>query len=375
VVYNIGIICGIIFLYPLFGIAGLAYGVVLGALFHVAVQIPVVVRHGMMPRLKALSRIDWPVIREVIGISLPRTLTLAFTQIIVTVLIALATRFGEGAASIFRFALTLNTVPVTLIGVSYSVAAFPSLVELFTKGDFEAFVKMVLRPARRIMFWSIPVMVVFIVFRAQIVRVLFGTGEFDWSDTRMTAAVLAVLVISVAARGLISLIVRGYYAAGKTWRPFMVNALSAVGTIAIAVVGVWLFDQSSALATWLESVLRVSDVAHARLLVLGLAYSIGTFINFFVLWWLFRREFKIERESLLFSRPVVDSVITSLLMGVVGYLGLQVFSTTFDLNTFFGVFFQGLLAGLLALVVGYITLIALGSSYLPRRLRFARRPV
>lgn len=349
ILYNIGIIAGIAFLYPIYGISGLAYGVIIGSFLHMLIQVPVVMKHGFEPAF-LLRGIQWKRVGRVMSISLPRTLTLAFTQIVITVLVAFATRIGEGAASILRFALTINTFPVIIIGISYSVAAFPQMVELFHKNKIKEFINTVLEPARSIIFWSLPVMVLFIVLRAQIVRVILGTGEFTWSDTRMTAAVLALLVLSVAARGLVGLLVRGYYAAGDTIRPLVVNAVSALTIVGLAALGMVAYTHMPEFATWLENALRVTQVTHARLLILALAYSIGNFINAIVLWFLFKKQF-VARER-LFSSSIYQSAIGSLLMGVVAYVMLRLLAPVLNLDTFTGIFTQGFVAGIVAMVIG-----------------------
>jgi len=80
--------------------------------------------------------------------------------------------------------------------VSYSLAAFPTLTKLYSAGNREQFVEQLRTSARHIIFLSLPAMVLFIVLRAQIVRTILGTGQFSWSDTRLTAAALALFIIS-----------------------------------------------------------------------------------------------------------------------------------------------------------------------------------
>ena len=100
---------------------------------------------------------------------------------------------AAGSVAIFQFALNLQSVPLAIIGMSYSVAAFPVLADLFAKKEQTAFNHHVLTAFRHIIFWSLPIIALVIVLRAQIVRVVLGSGAFDWADTRLTAAVLAVL--------------------------------------------------------------------------------------------------------------------------------------------------------------------------------------
>jgi len=182
VFYNVGIIIGIVFFYPFWGLPGLAFGVVLGALFHVLIQVPVLVRHKFFPRFS--FDIDFREIKNVIYLSFPRTLTLSAHHFTLLILIALASFMTEGSIAIFNLSFNLQSIPLSIIGVSYSIAAFPTLARLYSNGERDAFVHQVATATRHIIFWSLPILALFVVLRAQIVRSIFGTGEFDWADTR-----------------------------------------------------------------------------------------------------------------------------------------------------------------------------------------------
>ncbi|MEK7584935.1 MAG: lipid II flippase MurJ, partial [Patescibacteria group bacterium] len=210
VLYNLGIIAGIIFLYPVLGLAGLTWGVVIGAFAHLAIQWPAFRRGPVSFRLRRrapiTNRAEW---RTVLLLSLPRTLTLSAHQLSIVVLVALASYLAAGSIAVFNFAYNLQAVLLSIIGVSYSVATFPALVRLFTNGNQKQFVEHLGTAARHIVFWSLPTLTLFIVLRAQIVRVILGAGKFDWADTRLTAAATAIFLVSVAAQSLILLFVRG----------------------------------------------------------------------------------------------------------------------------------------------------------------------
>jgi peptidoglycan biosynthesis protein MviN/MurJ (putative lipid II flippase) len=92
-------------------------------------------------------------------------------------LVALAGSLAGGAISIFNFSWNLQSVPLSIIGVSYSLAAFPVLTRLFTSGETKKFVEQMVTSTKHILFWSIPVMILFIVLRAQIVRVILGLAN------------------------------------------------------------------------------------------------------------------------------------------------------------------------------------------------------
>ncbi len=221
ILYNVGILIGIIFLMPHYGLSGVVLGVILGAFFHVAIQLPVLFSHGVIPR--PTLRIDWGDIRRVVLLSIPRTLALSAANFSTIILVSIASNIATGSIAIFTFAMNLQSIPLAIIGMSYSVAAFPTLAKLWTKGNHEEFLLHIVIAMRHIMFWSFPSIVLFIVLRAQIVRTILGSGAFDWTATRLTAAALALFAISVVAQNLVLLLTRAFYAMGRTRLPLIAN--------------------------------------------------------------------------------------------------------------------------------------------------------
>jgi len=371
--YNAGIIFGILFLLPRFGLPGIVWGVVLGALLHFLIQWPGVVTSGVIPKLTL--NIDWLAIKKVILISLPRTITLSSHQLAILALVAIGSFLSTGSITVFNFAFNLQSVPLMIIGVSYSVAAFPTLAKLFTGGHSEKFLNQVSVSVRHILFWSLPAIGLFIVLRAQIVRVILGTGEFSWNDTSLTAAVLALFVVSVWAQSLINLLVRGYYAGGKTRVPLVVNSLSSLFSIVLALVLLRLFEMSLHFRFFMETLFRVEGILGTEVLMLPLAFSGGVFVNIFFLWFLFERDF--GRLSIDVGPTFFHSFATAVFSGFVAYLGLTIWADIFDMNTFLGIFLQGLLAGIFGIVSGFLLLVSLDNRELKEfldsfRSRFGR---
>lgn len=210
--YNLGIIIGIAAFYPRLGLEGLVWGVILGAMGHLLIQVPFV--RASEYKFSLVKHVDWSLMREILIVSIPRALTLSVNQIVLLVLIGAATVMTAGSVSVFQFAFNLQSVPLAVIGMSYSVAAFPTLSYLFAKKDQVGFNKQLITALRHIIFWSIPIVALVVVLRAHIVRVLLGSGEFDWSDTRLTAAVLAIFVVSLVAQAILLLLIRAFYAGG-----------------------------------------------------------------------------------------------------------------------------------------------------------------
>jgi putative peptidoglycan lipid II flippase len=353
VLYNLGIIVGVVFFYPMWGIKGLAFGVILGSIMHLLIQIPVVISKGFMPRLT--RHINVAETKRVMLISLPRTIALSLNNFSVLVILSIASLLGAGAISIFNFSYNLQSIPLSIIGVSYSVAAFPTLARFFSGGETARFTEHVIDAARQIVFWSMPIVFLFIVLRAQIVRVILGSGSFSWADTKLVAAALALFSLSIVAQSLNLLFVRAYYAAGKTKKPLSINFIFSVAIIALALGFVWLFKHVVGVQYFIESLLRVSNIAGTSILVLPLAYSIGTIGNTFALWRGFKRDFG---EQTSFKRTFLQSLTAALAMGVVSYFMLALLDNVFDINTFLGIFAQGFLAGIAGIAV-WVTVLRL----------------
>lgn len=348
--YNLGIIFGIIFLYPIFDLKGLVFGVIIGASLHLLIQIPFVLKQGMFPIFR--FNFDFNGIKKVLFLSIPRTFTLGVSQISTIFLIAMATFMKDGSVSIFNFSLNLQSVPLSIIGVSYSVAAFPTLAKLFRIGEKNKFLNEIIVSARHIIFWSIPVSFLFVILRAQIVRTILGAGEFSWSNTRLTAAALALFSFSVLAQGLILLFVRGYYAMGNTKKPLLISAISGTLIIFLSYLFIILFKSSLYFQYFVESLFRVDDIEGTIVLMLPLGYTLAVFINCILLWFFFNKEFP------GFTKGVQDTLFqsfsASVIMGLASYIGLNIFVNIFDINTVFGIFMQGFLSGILGIIFGIL---------------------
>lgn len=347
VVYNAGIIAGVLIGYPLFGVPGLALGVALGALLHVGIQVPFIVAEGLLPRFKAAIR--WSNVREIVMIAMPRVVTLSANQLASFALISLASLMAVGSISVFNFAFNLQSVPLSLIGASYSSAVFPTLSRLFYDKNMKEFLDKMIASAQHIIFWSMPITILFIVLRAQIVRTILGSGKFDWADTRLTAAMLAIFTISTIGQSLILLFVRAFYAEGKTARPLYMSIISASAIVVLGYVLDKAFFAYPMFRFFLEDLLKSGSGPGTGVLVLAIAFSVGIFINTILHWWSF------EKEHSGFTRPVLNTLFhsfsASVIMGYASYLSLRIFAEVFPLTKAWGIFMQGFSSGVIGIVV------------------------
>ncbi len=335
VLYNFGIIIGILFFLPSWGLAGLAWGVVVGALLHGAIQIPSLYHVSVFPRF-SFSRLD-DIVR-VIASSVPRTLGLMATQFVMVVFAGVASTLAAGSLAVFTFASNLEYIPVTLVGLSYSVAVFPNLAELAIKKSR-------------------------VEFQRYFVRVVLGSGAFSWTDTRLTAATLFLLSIAVIFQGLLLLLVRALYAGGQTMRPVLVNVISAFLSVGAAFWFLRVLMPGGAGALVLQTALKLRDIPDIRALALPLGVLAGSTVNFIFLFFVFRAVFGwFPTKGIEWA--VFKIGLGSAVGGLVAYGGLAVFSHAFDLHTFVGIFLQGLSAGVLGIGAVILVLWALRSEEL-----------
>ncbi len=367
--YNLGIVFGILFLYPKYGVYGLAIGVALGALMHLLIQIPTIVKAGFTPKLAA--RLEHATLRQVVSLSLPRTLGLSMNSIALIVILAMASKLSSGSISIFNFSYNLETTPVGIIGISYAVASFPLLSEAFARGDMDKWQKSIISALRQIIFWSLPLSALFIVVRAQIVRVTLGSGAFSWNDTKLTAAAFALFTLGLIAQNMILVSVRAFYAAHNTKTPLIINAFCSIVIVALAYFLLHAFETVPMFRYFIESLLRVPDIPQTAVLMLPLAYSIGTLLNAWLHWVDLRRQYLTSVGSL--PRTLFEAVAASFAVGITAYASLNALSYVFSMNTFFGVLMQGGIACILGTLAGLILLYLLKSESLFEILNAARK--
>ena len=359
-IYNIGIIVGITLLYPVFGLPGLVIGVVLGALGHMFVQLPLVTQSEYA--FSIVKSFDLTLLKSVFLVAIPRALTLSIHQLVLLVFVGVATIMAAGSVSVFQFAFNLQSVPLAIIGMSYSVAAFPVLADLFAKKDQISFNTHLLTALRHIIFWSFPIIALVIVLRAQIVRVVLGSGAFNWDDTRLTAAVLSLFIIALTAQSILLLLVRAFYAGGKTRTPLLVALLGAVVSICTAYSGLQAFNMYPVVRDTLASLLRLEGVVGIEVLVLAFAFVVGVIIEMCILLFMAIREFGLVWKALL--AQCLEATLAAFVGALSAYTALVFLVDGVNQETFIGIMLQGGIAGVMGVLGVIVTYYILGSKEL-----------
>ncbi len=335
--YNAGIIVGAVWLTEYFGSAGLALGVVLGTILHMLVQLPATYAVGLRFRLQldlknaAVRKIGW--------LSLPRLLGLAVTQINLFAITLIASKLSSGSLAVFNLANDIQSVPLGLFAISLSTAAFPAFSEFAARADKQGFRRSFSATARLILFLTIPFVVLFLLLRAQIVRVLLGWGEFDWNATRATADALAFFSLSLFAQALIQLVVRALFAIKDTLSPLIAGVIGVVTNI----VGAILLREQFGVA------------------VLALAFSLAMVVNLVALWIMLRlRMGSLDESHIVPSLFKISAA--ALIMALVVQAMKPLVASYVNMQTGWGIFTQGLVSGLLGLMIFLIAALALGSD-------------
>lgn len=364
ILYNIGIILGIVVFLPLWGLAGLAAGVVLGALFHVGIQFQAIGELGFRPSFVALRSNLSSGVRSVMRLSFPRVVSVSITHLTILVLTAIGSTLVAGSIAVFQLAQNLFFVPIGIFGVSYAVAVFPRMHRAYIIRDAELFFHELFLGIRTILFWIVPSAIIFLVLRAHIVRVALGAGAFSWEDTRLSAAVLAILALAMWAEGIASLLIKGYYSLENTWKPLVINVVASMGAVALAFITTRLLASSSSFTWFLTYLFRIPDLPHPEVLGLALGYGIGISLNILFLYRSLKKlsqtTFGIDRP---FPLPALAKIVAAALLGGAAAYGVRTsFSETLPLITFLQVLGQGVLAGATGFGVYFGTLYLLKSE-------------
>jgi putative peptidoglycan lipid II flippase len=350
VLYNVGIIVGATWLVKPLGPMGLAWGVVLGATMHALLQAFGVIQAGWRPSFKR-PILDADV-REVFKLTGPRVLGIAVSQLLFVVLTVIATTLERGSVTVFQFAYNIQFVPVAIVGVSFAIAAFPSLAEHAGSGSHDRFVDTFVSSVRQVLFLIAPLAVLFLVVRAQVVRVVVGAGVFDWPATIRTADALAFFALSFVPQSIAYLLSRAFFALKDTMTPLTVGLVSGLLGIVTAL--------------WLSGPFGASGLA--------LAFSLASFANAAILWVVLRGRVGTLHESQILPtvyKVAAASVVALVVMQATKSLALAVVTT----GTFFGVLGQGLIAGGAGLVAYAIVAYALRTKELADLLEGMKRKV
>ncbi len=323
--YNFGIIFGATVLVRIMGENGLAYGVVLGAFVHCALQAYGTYHSGWRYTFSFNTR-DRDT-ATVFKLMVPRTLGLAITQLNQVVVTMMASFLPVGSIAVYNYANNLQAVPIGVLAIPFALAIFPLFSEAAAQKDIDLFVNHFSSVVRQILFLIIPSTILILLLRAQIVRVILGSGQFDWNATISTADALACFALGLVGQSLIPVLSRAFFAFSNTKTPFVIGVISELISI-------------------IAALLLMKPLGAAGL---ALASSIGVTVNLILLWVNLRSETKTLGENKIW--PMVFQVTAaSFVMGLIVQLLKYPLAKLFNQQFFWGILGQGVFAGGLGLL-------------------------
>lgn len=280
-VYNLGSIIGIIFFVPKIGISGLAWGIVLGAFLHLLIQVPALFRVGF--KIKRIFNFLDKEFLLTLKLTIPRAIGLAAAQINLIVITIIGSMLIPGSVGIFSLANDLSLPIIGLIAIPFATAVFPALSLAFSKGEKKEMLQKFSSVFRQILFMLIPLTAIAFILRAHLVRIAFGTGRFDWSATKLTAACFGVFMLGLFAQGLIYLVAKTFYAMHNTKIPALTSIISVASTALLSCVFIWLLSFPNIFSAFVGSALKIEGMRNLAVVGLPLAVSLDAILQLTIL--------------------------------------------------------------------------------------------
>ena len=230
ILYNLGILAGVILLAPRLGVWGPAIGVVIGALLHLLVQFPGLIRYGAhwTPWLGLRDR-D---LRRVLVLLMPRVAGLGVVQIAAVIGTSLASELSSGSVTALNYGWRVMQLPETVIATAVATAVFPTLSELAAAGRRDELRATFLSAARAILALTVPATVGLIVLGRPMVRVLFEGGLFQSAATDAAVWALHGYAVGLIGHSMLEVCARSFYAQQDTRTPLFV----AIGAMSVSVI-------------------------------------------------------------------------------------------------------------------------------------------
>jgi len=339
--YNGSLIFGILFLSEPFGIAGVAYGAILGAVLHLLIQVPSASALGM--RMRFVWDLKHRGVRQVGKLFLPRVFGIDISQISLLVGSIIGTTLAAGSVSLFNLSMNIAIVPVGIIAIPFAIAAFPTMSNAAALEKHEEFISAFASTFRQIMFFLIPFAALAIILRVHIIRVIIGTSNLSWEDTLLASASFAIFVFSLLFQGLTPLLARTFYALKNTVIPVIIAAISMIVNVG-AVYGFlhWL-ERGNAAEAFVRSIFAIPGTEDLRVLSLALGFTLASTVQVALLLIMLSRRFgNIGGRGIFLSfMKFLAGAVASVIAAVFALRGAVAIT---DSSTFIGIFLQAALA-------------------------------
>ena len=237
ILYNIGQIFGALVLAPEqgftigpvtlpafgLGVQGLVYGVISGAILHLGIQIPGLIRYRFQWTPHIGIRTEG--VRKVLKLMGPRLITMLFIQLIFLARDNFASRLQEGAVSALTYGWMILQVPETLIGTAIGTAMLPTLSEMAATRQWVAFKRTIENSIRVLVALTLPVAAVLSLGLKPLLSLVFG---FDEAGTDLLVWVTRAFLLGLAGQCLMEVAARSFYARQDAITPLITSGINLV---------------------------------------------------------------------------------------------------------------------------------------------------
>ncbi len=302
----LGWIIGVLVFAPRMGIHGLAWGVVLGSVLHLGVQLPGLRKRGA--RYHPILGLGEEAVREVGRLMAPRLVGVAVVQLNFLVNVIIASTQPQGSLTAINYSFFIMLMPQVVIAQAIAIAALPTFSAQAARGEWDEMRTSLARTIRGVVFLSLPASLGLIALRRPIVSMLFERGAFDAVSTELVAWALLWYAAGLVGHAVVEVLSRAFYALRDTRTPVTVGAIAMSLNVAFSFTFSGLFP----LAGW---------APHGGL---ALANSLATGLEAAALLWLMRRRL----EGLDFGvirRGLMATLAASALMGAALWIWLRAF--------------------------------------------------
>lgn len=313
IVFDIGILFGVLFLIPAYGVHGIAWGAVLGSALHFIIQLPGLVRYKLRWRLEL--GLTNPALWRVIRLMLPRVGGLGVFSLNFLIMNNIASRLSVGSVSALDWGWRLMQVPQTLIGTAMGIVIFPTLAALSEVRDLDGKRGAMSGALRFILIGSIPSAVGLIVLGQPLISLL-ERGAFDATASALVYSTLSMFTLGLIVHSALEVIARSFYADKDTLTPLF----AALGGAAINFALAFLLSDVAEVDS--RSFLNSASLAFPSLGYrpyighvqgLALANSLGVLFEVLCLLYILRRRWHgIKGPGL--ARTLLKSLLASLVM-------------------------------------------------------------
>lgn len=232
--YQIGIIFGAVVLAPSIGIYGLAWGVVMGAVFYLMIQIPSLLKQK--GTYSAALGLEDSNTRQVIFLMGPRLLGVAVVQLNFWVNTNLASNMEEGSVTSLTYAFSLMLMAQAAIAQSVAIAAMPTFSAQHALGKTDEMRLSLAATLRGILLMAVPASVGLIILREPLIAFLYQRGEFDSRDVQLVAWALIWYAAGLVGHSIMEVLTRAFYAQQDTKTPVIIGTIAMGLNVACSIL-------------------------------------------------------------------------------------------------------------------------------------------